>query len=117
MEDWIILGGILLVVLIGIRSGAKHLKGEGGCCGGGSEVKVKRKRLKHVIRQRTVTIEGMSCDHCKNRVESRLNELEGVSAKVDLKKKTAVISMEKEVSDEELCDVIKRAGYEPVAIH
>ena len=44
----------------------------------------------------------MTCEHCKARVESRLNELDGVSAKVNLKRKTAVVSMEKEVEDEEI---------------
>lgn len=39
----------------------------------------------------------MTCEHCKARVESRLNELDGVSAKVNLKRKTAVASMEKEI--------------------
>ncbi|MDD6039274.1 MAG: cation transporter [bacterium] len=43
-------------------------------------------------------IEGMTCEHCRARVESRLNELDGVSAKVNLKKKIAVVSMEKDIA-------------------
>ena len=53
--------------------------------------------MKNIIGQKRVQIEGMTCEHCKNRVENALNRLEGVSAKVNLKKKTAVVSMEKEV--------------------
>lgn len=59
----------------------------------------KKKNLKNIIGQKRVQIEGMTCEHCKNRVENALNRLEGVSAKVNLKKKTAVVSMEKEVED------------------
>lgn len=84
MADFIIVGILIVLILIGIRPTVKHFKGEGGCCGGGSSVKVKRKKLKQVIKQRTIVIEGMTCEHCKARVESRLNELDGVSAKVNL---------------------------------
>ena len=84
MADFVIAGILILLIIIGIRSSVKHFKGEGGCCGGGSSVKVKRKKLKQVVKQRTVIIEGMTCEHCKARVESRLNELDGVSAKVNL---------------------------------
>lgn len=115
-EDMIIVAILLVLVLIGIRSTIKHFKGEGGCCGGGSTVKIKKKRLKHVLCQKVVTIEGMSCEHCKNRVESRLNELAGISAKVDLKKGKAVISMEQELSDERIREIIEKAGYQVTSI-
>ena len=38
-----------------------------------------------------------------------LNQLDGVSAKVNLKRKTAVVSMEKEVEDEEIKKAIENA--------
>ncbi len=116
MTDGIIIGILIVLIGVGIYSSRKHFRGEGGCCGGGFSVKVKRKRLKHVTRQRTLVVEGMSCEHCKNRVESRLNELEGVSAKVNLKQKTAVVSMEKEVTDEELIKIVEKAGYQVSAV-
>ena len=53
----------------------------------------KKKKLKNIIGQKRVQIEGMTCEHCKNRVENALNRLEGVSAKVNLKKKTADLSL------------------------
>lgn len=116
MADFVIVGILIILIIIGIRSGVKHFKGEGGCCGGGSSVKVKRKKLKQVVKQRTVVIEGMTCEHCKARVESSLNALEGVSAKVNLKKKTAFVSMEKEVSDEQIKKTIENAGYQVIDI-
>ena len=116
MADFVIAGIVIILIIIGIRSSVKHFKGEGGCCGGGSSVKVKRKKLKQVVKQRTVIIEGMTCEHCKARVESRLNSLDGVSAKVNLKRKTAVVSMEKDVQDEEIKKAIENAGYEVIEI-
>lgn len=116
MTDAIIVGILLILVFAGILSGIKHFKGEGGCCGGGSSVKVKKKRLKQVVKQRTVVIEGMTCEHCKARVESRLNALDGVSAKVNLKRKTAVVSMEKEIGDDVIKNTIENAGYGVIEI-
>lgn len=116
MADFVIIGILIILIIIGIRSGIKHFKGEGGCCGGGSSVKVKRKKLKQVVKQRTVVIDGMTCEHCKARVESRLNSLDGVFAKVNLKRKTAVVSMEKDVEDEVIKKAIENAGYEVIEI-
>lgn len=116
MADWIIIGLLIIVVIIAISSGAKHYRGEGGCCGGGSDAKAKRKKLKTVVKQRTVIVEGMTCNHCKSRIESRLNAIDGVSARVNLKKKTALVSMEREVSDQQIREVIENAGYQVAEI-
>lgn len=115
MTDGMIILVLLIVLFIGVKASVKHFKGEGGCCGGSSE-KVRKKKLKHIIKQRTVIIDGMTCEHCKNRVESRLNEISGVAAKVNLKKKTALVSMEKEVSDEQIRMAVEKAGYQVVEI-
>nr|WP_238902637.1 cation transporter [Clostridium sp. YIM B02506] len=62
-----------------------------------------------------ITIEGMSCGHCKARVEKALSELDGItSAVVDLEAKTATI--EGETSDEVLREAIDDAGYDVISI-
>lgn len=58
-----------------------------------------------------IKVEGMSCGHCSARVEEALYALEGVKAEVDLKKKTAYVTLEKEVSDEVLKSAVENAGY------
>ena len=116
MENVIIIGIVVVMAVIGVRSTIKHFKGESSCCGGGPSEKVKKKKLKQVIAQKTVIVEGMTCEHCKSRVERVLNGLDGVAARVDLKKKEAVISLEKEVNDDEIRTVIEKAGYEVVEI-
>ena len=58
-----------------------------------------------------MVVEGMSCGHCSARVEEALNGLEGVKAEVDLKKKTAYVTLESEVSDETLKKAVEDAGY------
>ena len=56
-------------------------------------------------------VEGMSCGHCSQRVEEALNGIEGVKAEVNLKKKTAYVTLENEVSDEALKAAVENAGY------
>ena len=61
--------------------------------------------------ERIMSIEGMMCTHCSGRVESVLNALPGVRAKVDLEKKIAVISAEAEVTNDALRKAVEDAGY------
>ena len=90
MINEIIIAVLLILVFTGIRSGTKHFKGQGRIAVAVlQQNQDKKKKLKNIIGQKRVQIEGMTCEHCKNRVENALNRLEGVSAKVNLKKKTA----------------------------
>lgn len=62
--------------------------------------------------KKIIGIEGMNCEHCKMSVEKSLNALDGVSsAKADLTKKQAVVSLDNEVSDQALKDAVKEAGF------
>ena len=75
-----------------------------------------KEKIEKYHRSEEGTDRGMTCEHCKNRVENALNRLEGVSAKVNLKKKTAVVSMEKEVEDMQLQKAVEQAGYKVIQI-
>lgn len=61
-------------------------------------------------------VEGMSCGHCSARVEEALNALAGVTAEVDLKKKTAYVTLEGEASDDMLKKAVEDAGYSVVEV-
>jgi cation transport ATPase len=60
---------------------------------------------------KTMVIDGMSCPHCSGRVEKALNALEGVTATVDLARKTATITLTGEVGDLALKNAVTAAGY------
>ena len=66
--------------------------------------------------KKTLFIEGMSCGHCAARVEKALNAIEGVSAKVDLKAKTASVELSADVDDSTLKAAVEDAGYEVVSV-
>ena len=67
--------------------------------------------------KKIMTVESMSCNHCKMSVEKALSAVEGVKhAEVDLEKKTAAIALAKDVSDDVLRKAVSDAGFEPGAI-
>lgn len=61
-------------------------------------------------------IEGMSCNHCKGRVEAALNGIDGVHAEVSLEDKKAVLKLSHPVEDDLLVKAVTDAGYEVVEI-
>ncbi len=67
--------------------------------------------------KKTITIQGMSCMHCKMRVENALKSVAGVeSAVVDLKKGNAVVAATPGVTDATLLKAVSDAGYDPIHI-
>lgn len=110
MQNYVIIGFLAVVITVGIIYSVKHFKGEGGCCGGGS-YKPKTKKLSNVLYKKTFKIEGMHCEHCKNRVEEVVNDIKGVAGKVDLKKGELTVSYAEDVDDEVIIFRIERAGY------
>ncbi|NLM78152.1 MAG: heavy-metal-associated domain-containing protein [Ruminococcaceae bacterium] len=61
--------------------------------------------------KKIMKINGMTCGHCQARVEKALNSIEGVKAKVDLKKAQALLSLDAPVADEVLIKAVTEAGY------
>ena len=67
--------------------------------------------------RKIVTIEGMMCNHCKNKVESFLKELENVTkVKVNLANKKAEIYSNAVISDEDIKKTITNLGYQVTSI-
>jgi copper chaperone CopZ len=61
--------------------------------------------------KKIITITGMTCGHCQARVEKALNAMDGVKAKVDLKKNSAMVEADSSVTDEMLIKTVEEAGY------
>ncbi|OAA29002.1 heavy metal transport/detoxification protein [Kosmotoga arenicorallina S304] len=62
-------------------------------------------------------INGMSCNHCKMRVEKALSDLEGVrKVEVDLAGGFAKVELSKDLPEELFKEVIDDAGYDLVRI-
>ena len=66
--------------------------------------------------KKIVQIEGMSCGHCAARAEKALNSIEGIEAKVNLKKNQAVVNLTKDVDDSVLKNALKEVDLEAVSV-
>ncbi len=75
--------------------------------------KVKREKVEEEkTMEKTLKIEGMMCPHCEANVKGALEGLEGVaSAEVSHVAGTAIVTLEKEVSDEVLKKTVEDKGY------
>lgn len=118
MENLIII--IILAVMIGgaaaylikaRKSGRKCI----GCPAGGScptSQKPKKKKLAGpVIGKKTIEISGMHCEHCVANITAALNQIEGVTAEVNLSKGNAVVFYDREISGDALKSAVEKAGY------
>lgn len=65
--------------------------------------------------EKILKVDGMTCGHCKARVEKVVNAIDGVdSVEVDLASKNVTVKMSKDISEQTLSDVIVDAGYEVI---
>ena len=116
MVDIIILLIVLVIIIFAVKGTIKHFKGEGACCGGGSKglIKTEEKKLQHPkIGEKTVKI---SCEHCAENVTRSINRIDGAAAKVSFKKSQAIVSYDRQISDDDIRNAVKKAGYEVVEI-
>lgn len=78
---------------------------ENGCCS------IKKHKEEKIVK--TISIEGMQCNHCKMTVEKVLGAIDGVTkVDVSLENKNAVIESNKEIANDTIKKVIEEAGFE-----
>jgi Cu+-exporting ATPase len=58
-----------------------------------------------------LAISGMTCASCANRIERKLNKLDGVTATVNFATERAKVSFPADVSPEDLVGTVEQAGY------
>ncbi len=64
---------------------------------------------------KSVTIKGMSCQHCVMAVTKALNGIDGITdVKVDLEKGGATFEETKSVEMDDIVAAIKKAGYDVI---
>lgn len=111
---------VLVLVLICIFAARKYIGNlRHGCCGGGPDevkVRVKDKNTANYPYTMTLKVEGMSCSNCTSRVENALNRLDGVWAKVSLKRGEAIVLAKNVIADDILRQEVARAGYKVTEI-
>lgn len=77
---------------------------------------VKGEKEKNMMKKK-LDIEGMMCGHCEATVKKALEALDGVNvADVSHEKDEAVVSLDKEVSDETLKEAVEEKDYKVTAV-
>ncbi len=111
MENVLIVILLIVILVPAVRTAAKHMRGEGDCCGGPKEKPIKKKMSGKPIRKIRLSIDGMMCNNCRVRVENGLNAMDGVLAKVSLADKEAVVSLYKDIDVQEILNKIESMEY------
>ena len=76
------------------------------------EIKNNNKDKGEIKMKKTLSIDGMMCEHCRSHVEKALSAVDGVtSVDVSLENKNAVVSLSKDVSNDVLTAAVTEAGY------
>ena len=111
----LIVGGAAFYIIRAKKSGAKCI----GCPAGGSCTgsRPQKKRLDGpVVCKKTLSIDGMHCEHCAMSVTQCLNRIDGVSAQVKLSRGRALVSCSRQVDESVLKSDVEKAGYHVTAI-
>lgn len=66
--------------------------------------------------RKTIKVEGMHCQNCASRLEKIINNVDGLSGKVDFESKTAVVESDSDIDENELKNMIDFAGYKVIEI-
>lgn len=76
------------------------------------------KREEESYMTKTMVIEGMMCGHCEARVKKTLEKVDGVaSAVADHKAGTAIVTLDKEIDDNLLKQVVEEQDYAVISIN
>lgn len=110
MENYIVIGIILLIALAAVGTLIRR-SGRKGCCGSASDYKPKKKKLENVIATKVFAVDGMHCEKCANRVTEVVNDIPGAAGVVNLKKGIVTVSYAQPVPDEQIKARIEWAGY------
>lgn len=109
---------IVIICILAVFSYIKKLKS--GCCGAGGDtvkrVKPQDRDASHYPYARRVSIEGMHCKNCAQRIENAFNAQADCMAEVNLGKKCAVVRSKSPLSDEAIKQTVWHAGYQATAV-
>lgn len=68
--------------------------------------------------RKTIYIEGMRCSHCAGLVNIQLYGIKEVmDVKVDIRDKTAVVVLKREVANNILISAVEKAGYKVASVN
>lgn len=113
---------VLALIVIGIYAGFSYRKKlKGGCCGversdDPLEMKVSFVNKKGFLHSKTIKIKGMSCEHCKKKIEDAFNKTGNVYLQIDLVTNNGQLYYDGVIDDSEIITKIENLGYSVIEI-
>ena len=113
LATMLIIAALAIVAVLGVRSTLKRVNQ--GCCGSRDDVKIEAVKVEdrnksHYPHEAVLSVDGMTCSHCAQRVENALNRLEGVYAKVTLNQGKADVLMKEKLDENSLRAAVNDLG-------
>ena len=110
MTDIIIILIVAALMILATRGASKHFKGEGSCCQSSSPVT-------SVAVKNRLTVNGMHCQHCEDRLRKALDSIEGAAvSSISHNAGLVILSCNRELSRDLLEKVIEAEGYSLVNV-
>ena len=97
-------------VIIALKNTIDHFMGIGCCCG--DKQKIKKKHLLHIVDHRQVTILGIHCQNCENRIKNVINQQPHLLCHHISHQKIAYIKSDQKINELELKKIIEAIGYQ-----
>ena len=118
MTDIIIILIVAALMILAARGASKHFKGEGSCCQSSSPVtSVAVKKLDNATSTLRLTVNGMHCQHCEDRLRKALDSIEGAAvSSISHNAGLVILSCNRELSRDLLEKVIEAEGYSLVNV-
>ena len=108
---------LLGIVIIAALAETIRRRRKGSSCCGPRENDVKAAKAQHLtgnVQELRLNIGGMVCGNCAARVQNALNAIPGVSAKVSIDTKQAVVKYEEGVDPAAIRNAVRSCGYVPL---
>ena len=113
----IILVCLAAAVVLAARAAVRHFKGQGGCCGDAAPPPpAPDKQIGPVVMRLRMELSGLHCMNCVGRVKKALDALPGVAADVTLDPQVALVSADRQVSDDDLRNAVEALDFKVVSI-
>ncbi|MBQ6451317.1 MAG: heavy-metal-associated domain-containing protein [Solobacterium sp.] len=107
---------ILILVVIAVFAVRSMMqRAESGCCSPGDKQTVKKVKVADTNKanypyEAVLTVDGMTCSGCAQRVDNALNSVEGIWASTDLSAKKTLVRMKKKYEEKTLRDTVNQIG-------
>lgn len=113
MVDTIIFVIVVILMVFAVKGSIRHFKGDGSCCkSSAGQPAVPVKKLDGRTAQLRLTVSGMHCTACEDRLHRALDAISGVAVTyTSYDRKLVLLDVDRDLPDGLLKKVVEGEGY------